>query len=231
MSGIISAGEWSLAINDCGKWVAQTLVTKYDTKFGAGACKVWDDYENWTPAVVAGMTQLWRAQADALGDWFFWTWKIGPSMLTNKIEAPFWSYQLGLERGWIPKDPRSAVGACAEAGTPETIPRPQPEAMPPYRVGSATAAAPTDTARFPWPPTALVDQRDAAALPQYTPTGTIVTLPVPTFTDPANPQKTLDAGTGWFNSQDTAGMYVPIQGCTYPDAWSAAGVPVPTKCP
>lgn len=65
--GIIAAGEWSLAINDCGKWVSQSTTIKYEQKFGAGACDVWDDYENWTPDVVQGMTSLWRAQADALG--------------------------------------------------------------------------------------------------------------------------------------------------------------------
>jgi len=31
---------------------------------------------------------------------------------TGLIPNPLWSYSLGLEQGWIPKDPRGAVGAC-----------------------------------------------------------------------------------------------------------------------
>jgi hypothetical protein len=40
--------------------------------------------------------------------WFFWTWKVGPNA-TGKIRAPFWSYKLGLDNGWIPKNPRDAL--------------------------------------------------------------------------------------------------------------------------
>ena len=64
----------------------------------------------------------------------------------------------------------------------------------------------------------------------YTPTGTRIVLPVPTFTDPAKPGATLDAGSGWFNTQDAGAMYVPVQGCTYPNAWAAVGVAVPPAC-
>jgi len=149
--------------------------------------------------------------------------------VTNKIEAPFWSYQLGLHEGWIPQDPRSSIGACAEFGIGETVTR--PTELKPSQVGLAPNAQPTDLNNYPWPPAALLDVPIATALPQYTPTGTIVTMPGPTFTDPANPSKTIDAGSGWFNPQDTGGMYVPKSGCTYPDAWNANGLPIPAQCP
>ena len=50
-----------------------------------------------------------------LQNYFFWTWKIGNSSTTGKVEAPFWSYKLGLEQGWMPKDPREAIGTCGGA--------------------------------------------------------------------------------------------------------------------
>ena len=73
--GIVTAGEWSLAINDCNKWVGQGMPMRYELKFGNGSCATWDNYAAWTPEVRAGFLSFWRTQADALGDWFFWTWK------------------------------------------------------------------------------------------------------------------------------------------------------------
>ena len=35
----------------------------------------------------------------ALPGYFFWTWKVGNSSITGKVEAPFWSYKLGLDNG------------------------------------------------------------------------------------------------------------------------------------
>ncbi|KAH7096203.1 glycoside hydrolase family 5 protein [Auriculariales sp. MPI-PUGE-AT-0066] len=226
--GPVSAGEWSLAINDCGKWVGQGNPIKYEVKFGNGSCLPWDDYTTWTADTKAGFQAFWKAQWDALGDAFFWTWKIGPSMVSNKIEAPFWSYQLGLEQGWIGSDPRVSFGYCASLGVPESVTR--TTTLKPNQIGQDANAVPSDANTYPWPPTAFFDVPIAANVPQYTPTGTIITMPGPTFTDPANPKQTIDAGTGWFNAQDTEGMYVPVAGCTYPDPWAASGT-TPTKCP
>lgn len=33
------------------------------------------------------------------GGWFFWTWKIGNESVTGTVQAPMWSYQLGLQNG------------------------------------------------------------------------------------------------------------------------------------
>jgi glucan 1,3-beta-glucosidase len=49
-------------------------------------------------------------------NYFFWTWKIGNSTATGKVETPFWSYQLALEHGWAPTDPRDADGQCDRIG-------------------------------------------------------------------------------------------------------------------
>ncbi|KZV97605.1 glycoside hydrolase [Exidia glandulosa HHB12029] len=227
--GIVSAGEWSVAVNDCGKWVSQKDTAAYEDKNGAGSCREWTNYESWSPELVAGFRKFWSAQADAYGDWFYWTWKIGASSVSGKIESPFWSYSLGLERGWIPKDPRVAAGSCAAAGAPSLVSHVAPK---PSAVGAVAHTAPTNTAGLVWPPPSLVDQPNAAALPTFTPTGTLPILPVPTFTDPANPQKTLDAGSGLAKPHDSAdGAYVPVKGChNYLPAWSAYGSPVPAQC-
>jgi glucan 1,3-beta-glucosidase len=37
-------------------------------------------------------------------------------------------------------------------------------------------------------------------------------------------------GSGWFDSADTTSMVTLVAGCTYPDAWSAVGSPVPAVC-
>ena len=39
--------------------------------------------------------------------------QIGNDSVTGTVQAPLWSYKLGLENGWMPKDPREAVGKCA----------------------------------------------------------------------------------------------------------------------
>jgi glucan 1,3-beta-glucosidase len=144
------------------------------------------------------------------------------------VEAPLWSYQLGLENGWMPKDPRAAVGMCAAVGAagPTFDGKFQP-----WQTGGAGAGtiAPEATAAFPWPPPAI-SHADApvSLLPSYTPTGAIVTLPPPTFAP--TPTKSIDPGNGWFNSQDTAGAPTPIAGCSYPPEWDAVNADVPPLC-
>jgi hypothetical protein len=65
----------------------------------------------------------------------------------------------------------------------------------------------------------------ASLLPTYTPTGTVPTLAVRTFTALS---RHLSAGNGWANAQDTGGTFAPISGCSYPDPWSGVGAPVPS---
>ena len=151
-------------------------------------------------------------------------------MDSGKVEAPFWSYKLGLDNGWIPNDPREVLGACSKLGiTPTT---PWDGKIPPTATGGAGAGniAPGVEAGYPWPPPAFADEGDASSLPTYTPTGPISTLPAPTFTNSKG--QPIDAGNGWFNPNDSPdGMYVPVAGCKYPDPWDSVGVAVPPPCP
>ena len=142
--------------------------------------------------------------------------------LGGTIQAPFWSYQLGLQQGWLPTDPRTASGACNN-----TNPWSPPLAA--WQTGGAGAGSmnPSATATLVWPPATISNAGPASLLPTYTSTGTVPTLAVPTFTA-TNPATTFSAGNGWQNAQDTGGAYVSIVGCTYPDPWSGVGAPMPT---
>ncbi|KAF9014848.1 glycoside hydrolase [Hymenopellis radicata] len=204
--GFTYAGEWSNGYNDCG------------SHSYAGDCGAWEDATTWDDSTKAGVAAFNAAQMDALKDFFFWTWKIGNST-AGSVQAPLWSYQLGLEGGWIPKDPRQAAGKCG------TIPEFDGNYVP-YMIGGPGAgtitAAAADT---PFPP-AQISGVDVPAdeLPQYTSTGTVHTLPGPTDTSGAT-----QVG-GWYDAQDMGLAPTPILGCAYPDPWDANGAAVPTGC-
>jgi aryl-phospho-beta-D-glucosidase BglC (GH1 family) len=226
--GVTIAGEFSNGFNDCGLFLKG--VSGRSTTYG-GNCDDWQDSSNWSAATKAGLQKFAEASMDALGDWFFWTWKVGNST-AGMVESPLWSYQLGFRNGWMPKDPRSAIGTCASLGVDGPM---FDGAFLPWQTGGAGAGtiAPTATASFPWPP-ATISNVDAAVslLPSYTPTATVVSLPPPTFSASATPAtKSIDVGKGWFNSQDSAGAPTPIAGCTYPpDPWDAVDAVVPPPC-
>lgn len=169
------------------------------------------------------------ASMDAIQDFFFWTWKIGNSSTSNSVQAPLWSYQLGLENGWIPADPRTANGTCASLDSQSSPFDGEYESWQTGGAGAGTIAA-TATASFgQWPPATISNAPGPASLlPSYTSTGTVVTLPPPTFT--ASMTKSVDVGDGWFNTGDTAAAPTAIAGCTYPDAWDALTVAVPAQC-
>ncbi|KAJ2922815.1 hypothetical protein H1R20_g14280, partial [Candolleomyces eurysporus] len=210
--GVSVAGEWSNAWNDCGLYLrgidgAATY---------APGCEEWNDSTNWSDGVKAGLLSFTSAQMDALGDYFFWTWKIGASE-RGIVEAPLWSYQLGLKNGWMPTDPRTVVGTCASVGGPSTT---WDGTFQPYMTGGAGAGLATGAGGYPWPPTTINGVGAAAIeLPAYTATGTIATLPAPTFTGSSG--QSISSGNGWFNPDDTALAPTPVAGCTYPDAWNA----------
>jgi len=228
--GFVSGGEFSAAINDCGLWVNQVDTNpRFEDSHGAGACDTWNDYPSWTADRKAGIQTFVTAEMDSLRNWFFWTWRIGPSLTTGKIETPMWSYELGWRNGWIPADPRTAEGTCAKLGFAQDTPF--SGQYQPGQVDDGGSLTPTTTEDYSWPPPTLSGVGDAAGVPSYTPTGAIMALPTPTFTDAAAATATIDAGTGWFDQADTAGLYVPINGCSYLDNWDALGLPVPPPCP
>ncbi|KAF9648416.1 hypothetical protein BDM02DRAFT_3129101 [Thelephora ganbajun] len=130
--------------------------------------------------------------------------------------APLWSYKLGLDNGWMPKDPRQSQGKCAALGV--TAARPFDGKYLPWQTGGDGAGniPPSVTSSFPWPPATISNARVVPSLlPQYTPAGSISTLPPPTFT--ATDVKI----NGWYDSGDTAPAPTPIPGCPYPNAWGA----------
>ncbi|KIY53194.1 hypothetical protein FISHEDRAFT_69055 [Fistulina hepatica ATCC 64428] len=84
------------ATNNCGLFLnGVDGISSY-----GGDCSFWED------------TSQWNAS-------FFWTWKVGEST-SGIVESPLWSYKLGLELGFIPPDPRSALGKCAAIGVAGT---------------------------------------------------------------------------------------------------------------
>ncbi|KAG6886031.1 hypothetical protein C0993_005215 [Termitomyces sp. T159_Od127] len=220
--GLTTAGEFSNAVTDCGLWLnGVNLGTRYEGTYSGfsnrvGSCSDWTNWQNWDAPTKSAIKNFAMASMDALQvkDYFFWTWKIGNSSMTGKVETPHWSYQLGLENGWMPTDPRSAIGFCGN-----TDPWSPPLAA--WQTGGAGAGniPPSVTSALAWPPATLSTGGPVASLPAYTPTGTVVTLPVPSFTQSSRTTATIDVGNGWANSADTGGMFVPIPTCSYLDPW------------
>ncbi|EUC57606.1 glucan 1,3-beta-glucosidase D, putative [Rhizoctonia solani AG-3 Rhs1AP] len=225
--GFAAAGEWSLAFNDCGLYLnGAGSGARYDGTLSTykgpriGSCDPWVDASEWTDDVKNNLKQFALAHMDAFQNYFFWTWKIGASLATGKVNSPLWSYSHGLENGYMPTDPREASGTCGNSN-------PRAGSLKPSQTSyvSQTIAAALRSSH-PFPPTSLADQANAAALPTYTPTGTPVTMPAPTFTS-----ATVSAGSGWVGgSGGWQGDYVPVEGCTYPDPWDAETATVPSSC-
>ena len=229
--GMTAAGEWSNAINDCGLYLnAVGQGTRYEGTFeGApriGSCDQWNNYQTWDQATKDSLKSFSMSTMDALQNWFFWTWRIGESAATGKVEAPFWSYKLAVQEGWAPTDPRQAQGHCASLGaTGNTF----TGTLSGSQIGAGSGADPADLATYPWPPTSIGGYAGAALvaqLPQYTATGALPTLPVPTFSGPAA-SATVNLGNGWQDATDTTPMAVPVADCTYPDGWDALTAVIP----
>ncbi|KAG6854911.1 hypothetical protein C0991_009734 [Blastosporella zonata] len=220
--GLTTAGEFSNAVTDCGLWLnGVNLGTRYEGTYpgsgaSVGSCTTWTDWQNYSTATKTAIRNFAMASMDALQDYFFWTWKIGNSSITGKVETPHWSYQLGLQNGWMPTDPRSAIGYCGNSN-------PWSPPLEAWQTGGAGAGniPASVTSAMAWPPPVISNGGPIASLPAYTPTGTLITLPVPTFTASSGSAATAtaNAGSGWANSADTAGMYVDISSCSYLDPW------------
>jgi len=215
--GVNIAGEFSGGVNDCGFWLKGTEATPLNPD----CTSIWNNAGTWNDTVKAGLKNFALASMDALMYPFFWTWKIGPTA-SGDIEAPLWSYQLGLQGGWIPTDPRDSVGKCKSLGVDNTFNGQYSG----YATGSGGGLLPSSViASWPWPPPTISNAPDPVyQLPMYTLLATPVTLPGPTNTgkDPSL--------SGWADSQDTAPAPTPIQGCVYPNAYLTSGVVQLTGC-
>jgi len=227
--GLTSAGEFSNAVTDCGKWLNGVgLGTRYEGTYDdgntwpvQGSCDPWVDYQSWTQSEKDATKQFALASMDALQNWFFWTWKIGNSSITDTVPSPSWSYQLGLENGWMPLDPRDSSGVCGNSN-------PLSGPLQPWQTGGSGAGVSVSSASLVWPPTSVSSGGPASLLPTYTPTGTIVTLPGPSLTQSGG--STIKVGDGWANSADNSGMNVPISTCSYLNPWVGVAAPPSPLC-
>ncbi|GJE83932.1 glycoside hydrolase family 5 protein [Phanerochaete sordida] len=223
-------GEFSAAINDCGKWLKNVGANATTTD-----CGPWDDWPTWTDDMKAGIKSFVMASMDAMHmpGYFFWTWKIGNTTDTGIESSPMWSYQLGLQNGWMPLDPRDAVGTCDTLGV--QFNQPFPGDYPSWQTGGSGAGSifPNATASIEaYPPTlSNAGGANPTLLPQYTDVSANPTLAPATYSG-----ATTTGGNGWADAKDTALAPAPIPGCSYPDEYFApntatslvCGAPAPT---
>ncbi|KAK7033111.1 glycoside hydrolase family 5 protein [Favolaschia claudopus] len=100
-------GEWSTAVTDCTKWLngrgvgARWDGTWYQPNTPFGSCDGWTgSYANFSSNYKQFLRKYWEVQVmmgEKVQGWIYWTWKAENS--------DDWSYQKGLEGGWIPQDP------------------------------------------------------------------------------------------------------------------------------
>ncbi|KAH8828259.1 exo-beta-1,3-glucanase [Flagelloscypha sp. PMI_526] len=235
--GVTQVGEWSVGHTDCGLYlngVDQGIRYEGDYVMDnwsgpkIGDCdKDITNWESWSSSRKTDYQNFAMAQMDAFQNWFFWTWKIGNST-AGRVETPNWSYQLGYEQGWLPKDPRKADGKCSQKKFSGTI----------AQSGSGKIAN-NVRAQYPWPPASINSAGDPATLPQYTPTGT----PIPSLSGWAptitgsisgtavpSPTASINVGSGWKNSDDKTPMMKEKAGCSYLDPWVGPTAAVPDSC-
>ncbi|KAJ3744418.1 glycoside hydrolase family 5 protein [Lentinula detonsa] len=99
-------GEWSTAPTDCALWLnGRGVGARWDNSYNGGpangSCNGWTgNYTSFSNDYKTFLRQYWEAQVD-IGEsaqgWVYWAWKTE--------SADEWSYQKGLEGGWIPADP------------------------------------------------------------------------------------------------------------------------------
>ncbi|KAJ7707731.1 glycoside hydrolase family 5 protein [Mycena rosella] len=104
-------GEWSTAVTDCTLWLnGRGVGARWDgTYFGPttplGSCAGWTgSSSNFSSDYKTFLRQYWEVQVtmgENVQGWVYWTWKAENS--------DDWSYQKGLEGGWIPQDPTSRL--------------------------------------------------------------------------------------------------------------------------
>ncbi|KAJ7205857.1 glycoside hydrolase superfamily [Mycena haematopus] len=215
--GVTVAGEFSNGYNDCGLY----LTGVNGSQSYGGDCSLWEDASTWNSSVKAGVMQYALASMDALD---------------GIVHSPLWSYQLGLEGGWMPTDPRTAQGKCAAMGADGT--QQFGGTFSAWQTGGVGAGTidPTAINEFgTWPPATIanVGPEELTLMPMYTATGSVATLtyvtPTPNETGSAAAvTATVSFPNGWFDADDTAPGVTAVAGCAYPDAWLALTLPAPT---
>ena len=160
------------------------------------------------------------------------TLQVGNST-SSHVEAPLWSYKLGLEQGRMPTDPRTALGRCAALG----ISGPSFDGT--YLSWQTSGAgagtiSPASISSYPYLPTSIAGLT-AGAIQAHLPTYTLTCSPVPTFPPPTfspSPPASVSIGNGWFDSNDQALSPTEVSGCSYLNVWDAVSSAVPAAlCP
>jgi len=102
-------GEWSNAITDCARWLngrgvgARWDNTRYPgpTTYFHGNCSGYTgSHTGWSDSYKQFLRKYFEVQievGEAAQGWVFWTWKAE--------NADEWDYRMGLEGGWIPRNP------------------------------------------------------------------------------------------------------------------------------
>ncbi|EST09324.1 Glycoside hydrolase, family 5 [Kalmanozyma brasiliensis GHG001] len=102
-------GEWTPAFTDCAGGInGRNRGSRYDGSLKGSRGRINScaqrsgDASTFTAKYKRLLGSMWEAQVDAneggIG-WLMWTWK------TEAKAAEDWSYQKGLQYGWIPRDP------------------------------------------------------------------------------------------------------------------------------
>jgi len=217
--GVSFAGEFAASPNDCGLFLRGPQATSVTPN-----CDLYNNWQNYTSGMTQGIKTFVMASMDAFGDWFFWTWKIGAAK-SGEIETPLWSYQLGYRNGWIPSDPRQAVGMCQSVGYSDSSP--WDGTFLPWQTGTTSSIPASSLSNYPWPPPTISHADVPVTLmPTYTDTATVITMPVPTYS--SAPRSLTQSFNGWFDSSDTSGGITTVAGCTYPDEYTGSFSVIPT---
>ncbi|GJJ68080.1 glucan 1,3-beta-glucosidase [Entomortierella parvispora] len=123
--GPTMVGEFSVAVNDCAKYLNGIgLGYRWDGTFGGGkpvspnaTCVGANDPTTYTAEYKQFMLNFFNAQVDAWeqgAGWFYWNFKTESN--------PLWSYFDGVDGGWIPKDVNNrGPSFCAANGYPVNV--------------------------------------------------------------------------------------------------------------
>ncbi|THV07412.1 glycoside hydrolase family 5 protein [Dendrothele bispora CBS 962.96] len=100
-------GEWSNAKTDCALWLnGRGTGARWDGSISPGSqsfgsCQgLTGDMSTFSDEYKTFLRRYWEVQTEIgerINGWIFWTWKAE--------NADEWSYQRGLEGGWLPQDP------------------------------------------------------------------------------------------------------------------------------
>lgn len=224
-------------VGDCEPWTVS--LRERSVRSFAHVHSRQQDYTAYNQSTKDGLKLVAAGHQDAFKNWFYWTWKTGYSSQLGRIANPVWNYQLGLEQGWMPENPRTVAGACtslvsSNGFTVPFTPYPAPT-LSAWMTGGEGAGTILDVAMSSsfnvWPPTAL-GTTPAEFLPTYTATGDVITLSGTAPTSyPSGFSSTAGVDNGWFQPADTSSFATPVAGCSYPDPWSGAGAPGKSHVP